>query len=131
MHGRAGADTHCALQTDCFNYVRLVQPLNASHLYACGTGAFQPKCAYIVSVSHFFPPPPLPPLLACCLGKQAPRHPSWGLASPMALAQLAPASRWYPQLVPRSVLLILGPCVMWPPGCLPGPRYLLPGPAGF
>ncbi|KYO31598.1 hypothetical protein Y1Q_0017864 [Alligator mississippiensis] len=34
-------------QTDCFNYVRLVQPLNASHLYACGTGAFQPKCAYI------------------------------------------------------------------------------------
>ncbi|OXB53553.1 UNVERIFIED_CONTAM: hypothetical protein H355_006816, partial [Colinus virginianus] len=34
-------------QTDCFNYVRFLQSYNSSHLYACGTYAFQPKCAYI------------------------------------------------------------------------------------
>ncbi|NXP61632.1 SEM4C protein, partial [Chloropsis cyanopogon] len=34
-------------QTDCFNYVRLLQSYNSSHLYACGTFAFQPKCTYI------------------------------------------------------------------------------------
>uniref|UniRef100_A0A8C5TNE4 Sema domain-containing protein n=1 Tax=Malurus cyaneus samueli TaxID=2593467 RepID=A0A8C5TNE4_9PASS len=31
-------------QTDCFNYVRFLQSYNSSHLYACGTYAFQPKC---------------------------------------------------------------------------------------
>ncbi|KAM6369835.1 LOW QUALITY PROTEIN: semaphorin-4C [Pluvialis apricaria] len=35
-------------QTDCFNYVRFLQGYNSSHLYACGTYAFQPKCTYIV-----------------------------------------------------------------------------------
>ncbi|NXS74588.1 SEM4C protein, partial [Pandion haliaetus] len=34
-------------QTDCFNYVRFLQSYNSSHLYACGTYAFQPKCTYI------------------------------------------------------------------------------------
>ncbi|NXP79100.1 SEM4C protein, partial [Ramphastos sulfuratus] len=34
-------------QTDCFNYVRFLQSYNSSHLYACGTFAFQPKCTYI------------------------------------------------------------------------------------
>lgn len=34
-------------QTDCFNYIRFLQPYNVSHLYTCGTYAFQPKCAYI------------------------------------------------------------------------------------
>ncbi|KAI6058928.1 Semaphorin-4C [Aix galericulata] len=43
-------------QTDCFNYVRFLQSYNSSHLYACGTYAFQPKCTYIVSVAA---PPPL------------------------------------------------------------------------
>ncbi|KAI1230107.1 hypothetical protein IHE44_0010499 [Lamprotornis superbus] len=33
--------------TDCFNYVRFLQSYNSSHLYACGTYAFQPKCTYI------------------------------------------------------------------------------------
>lgn len=36
-------------QTECFNHVRLLQRLNATHLYACGTHAFQPLCAAIVS----------------------------------------------------------------------------------
>uniref|UniRef100_A0ABM5EQ10 Semaphorin-4C n=1 Tax=Pogona vitticeps TaxID=103695 RepID=A0ABM5EQ10_9SAUR len=34
-------------QTDCFNYIRFLQAYNSSHMYACGTYAFQPKCAYI------------------------------------------------------------------------------------
>ncbi|XP_038610549.1 semaphorin-4C isoform X1 [Tachyglossus aculeatus] len=34
-------------QTECFNFIRFLQPYNSSHLYACGTYAFQPKCAYI------------------------------------------------------------------------------------
>ncbi|KAF4016047.1 hypothetical protein G4228_008088 [Cervus hanglu yarkandensis] len=34
-------------QTECFNFIRFLQPYNTSHLYACGTYAFQPKCTYI------------------------------------------------------------------------------------
>ncbi|KAG7468213.1 hypothetical protein MATL_G00140390 [Megalops atlanticus] len=35
------------LQTDCFNYVKILLRLNSTHLYACGTYAFSPLCAYI------------------------------------------------------------------------------------
>ncbi|KAG5839648.1 hypothetical protein ANANG_G00207140 [Anguilla anguilla] len=35
------------LQTDCFNYVKILLRLNATHLYVCGTYAFSPICAYI------------------------------------------------------------------------------------
>ncbi|XP_061112902.1 sema domain, immunoglobulin domain (Ig), short basic domain, secreted, (semaphorin) 3bl [Conger conger] len=38
-------------QSECANYVRLVQPYNRTHLLACGTGAFQPLCAFI-NVGH-------------------------------------------------------------------------------
>ncbi|XP_041065267.1 semaphorin-4C [Carcharodon carcharias] len=34
-------------QTDCFNYIRFLQNFNSTHLYACGTYAFQPRCTYI------------------------------------------------------------------------------------
>uniref|UniRef100_A0A8D0L7L7 Semaphorin 4G n=1 Tax=Sphenodon punctatus TaxID=8508 RepID=A0A8D0L7L7_SPHPU len=34
-------------QTECFNHVRFLQRLNATHLYACGTYAFHPLCAAI------------------------------------------------------------------------------------
>uniref|UniRef100_A0A8C4TJN5 Sema domain, immunoglobulin domain (Ig), short basic domain, secreted, (semaphorin) 3bl n=1 Tax=Erpetoichthys calabaricus TaxID=27687 RepID=A0A8C4TJN5_ERPCA len=37
--------------SDCANYVRLLHPYNRTHLLACGTGAFQPLCAFI-SVGH-------------------------------------------------------------------------------
>uniref|UniRef100_A0AAY4EC33 Uncharacterized protein n=1 Tax=Denticeps clupeoides TaxID=299321 RepID=A0AAY4EC33_9TELE len=41
----------CKLEThsakECSNFVRVLQPLNQTHLYACGTGAFHPVCAYI------------------------------------------------------------------------------------
>ncbi|XP_053298017.1 semaphorin-3D-like [Pleuronectes platessa] len=43
---------HCrlagkSLETDCANFVRLLQPFNKTHVYACGTGAFQPQCTYL------------------------------------------------------------------------------------
>lgn len=38
-----------SLQTECFNYIRFLQSYNHTHLYTCGTYAFQPKCTYIVS----------------------------------------------------------------------------------
>ncbi|XP_061592587.1 sema domain, immunoglobulin domain (Ig), short basic domain, secreted, (semaphorin) 3bl [Cololabis saira] len=34
-------------QTECANFVRLLQPYNRTHLLACGTGAFQPMCTFI------------------------------------------------------------------------------------
>lgn len=39
-----------SFQTECFNYIRFLQSYNHTHLYTCGTYAFQPKCTYIVSV---------------------------------------------------------------------------------
>ena len=38
-------------QTDCANFVRLLQPFNKTHVYACGTGAFHPQCTYL-NVGH-------------------------------------------------------------------------------
>ncbi|CAN9504172.1 unnamed protein product [Ophioblennius macclurei] len=34
---------------DCPNFIRVLQFLNSSHLYACGTFAFSPRCSYIDS----------------------------------------------------------------------------------
>lgn len=42
-----------SLQTECFNYIRFLQSYNHTHLYTCGTYAFQPKCTYIVSVCFY------------------------------------------------------------------------------
>ncbi|XP_033871856.2 semaphorin-4F [Acipenser ruthenus] len=39
-------------ETECHNYIRLLQFLNETHIYACGTYAFDPHCAYI-SLSSF------------------------------------------------------------------------------
>ncbi|KAM9475254.1 sema domain, immunoglobulin domain (Ig), short basic domain, secreted, (semaphorin) 3H [Clarias gariepinus] len=35
------------LQLECANFLRVLEPYNQTHLYACGTGAFNPRCAYI------------------------------------------------------------------------------------
>uniref|UniRef100_A0A3B3IA62 Sema domain-containing protein n=1 Tax=Oryzias latipes TaxID=8090 RepID=A0A3B3IA62_ORYLA len=32
---------------DCSNFIRVLEFLNSSHLYACGTFAFSPRCTYI------------------------------------------------------------------------------------
>lgn len=37
------------LQTECLNYIRVLQPLGPGALYVCGTNAFQPTCDYLVS----------------------------------------------------------------------------------
>ncbi|XP_035193897.1 semaphorin-3D-like isoform X1 [Oxyura jamaicensis] len=43
---------HCRLagkdvETECANFIRLLQPYNSSHVFACGTGSYQPVCAFI------------------------------------------------------------------------------------
>uniref|UniRef100_A0A8C4X381 Semaphorin-4A-like n=1 Tax=Erpetoichthys calabaricus TaxID=27687 RepID=A0A8C4X381_ERPCA len=38
--------------TDCFNYIRVLLPLNETSLYVCGTYAFSPMCAYVDSRFH-------------------------------------------------------------------------------
>ncbi|MEQ2228443.1 Semaphorin-3D, partial [Ilyodon furcidens] len=43
---------HCrlagkSLERDCANFVRVLQPFNKTHVYACGTGAFHPQCTYL------------------------------------------------------------------------------------
>lgn len=34
-------------ETDCRNYIRVLQVLDEEHLYVCGTHAFQPLCDYL------------------------------------------------------------------------------------
>ncbi|KAB1255877.1 Semaphorin-4D [Camelus dromedarius] len=36
-------------QTECLNYIRVLQPLSANALYVCGTNAFQPACDHLPS----------------------------------------------------------------------------------
>ncbi|KAM8986470.1 semaphorin-4A [Ara ararauna] len=35
-------------ETECFNFIRVLVPLNQTHLYVCGTYAFSPACTYIL-----------------------------------------------------------------------------------
>lgn len=63
-----------SFQTDCFNYIKILLRVNSTHLYVCGTYAFSPICAYIVSTAFHFvlfccrisPPPSM--LLTGCRG---------------------------------------------------------------
>ncbi|KAI1885986.1 hypothetical protein AGOR_G00209400 [Albula goreensis] len=34
-------------EMDCHNFVRVLQFLNTTHMYACGTNAFNPQCSYM------------------------------------------------------------------------------------
>ncbi|XP_053144364.1 semaphorin-3D-like isoform X2 [Hemicordylus capensis] len=34
-------------ETECANFIRLLQRFNSSHVFACGTGSYQPMCAFI------------------------------------------------------------------------------------
>ncbi|XP_023675107.1 sema domain, immunoglobulin domain (Ig), short basic domain, secreted, (semaphorin) 3Gb isoform X2 [Paramormyrops kingsleyae] len=34
-------------QGECANFIRLIEPWNRTHLYACGTGAYKPVCTFI------------------------------------------------------------------------------------
>uniref|UniRef100_A0A8C4W4P7 Semaphorin 3D n=1 Tax=Gopherus evgoodei TaxID=1825980 RepID=A0A8C4W4P7_9SAUR len=33
-------------ETECANFIRLLQPFNRSHVFVCGTGSYQPICAF-------------------------------------------------------------------------------------
>ncbi|KAK7892174.1 hypothetical protein WMY93_024137 [Mugilogobius chulae] len=35
------------LSRECSNFIKVLQPFNHTHVYACGTGAFHPVCAYL------------------------------------------------------------------------------------
>lgn len=35
------------VQGECANFVRMIEPWNRTHLYTCGTGAYQPICTFI------------------------------------------------------------------------------------
>ncbi|XP_017266843.1 sema domain, immunoglobulin domain (Ig), short basic domain, secreted, (semaphorin) 3H [Kryptolebias marmoratus] len=40
-------------ELECANFLRVLQPFNQTHLYVCGTGAFNPRCAFIAtSIFH-------------------------------------------------------------------------------
>lgn len=41
-------------QTECLNYVRVLQPFSAGVLYVCGTNAFQPTCDHLNLTSFKF-----------------------------------------------------------------------------
>ncbi|XP_047556108.1 semaphorin-4D isoform X2 [Lutra lutra] len=41
-------------QTECLNYIRVLQPLGPSALYVCGTNAFQPACDHLDLTSFKF-----------------------------------------------------------------------------
>uniref|UniRef100_A0A8C0IUE7 Uncharacterized protein n=1 Tax=Chelonoidis abingdonii TaxID=106734 RepID=A0A8C0IUE7_CHEAB len=34
-------------ETECANFIRLLQPFNRSHVFVCGTGSYQPICAFV------------------------------------------------------------------------------------
>ncbi|KAM6230542.1 semaphorin-4D isoform 2-T2 [Porphyrio hochstetteri] len=58
LHWKVTEDkrTKCAVkgkseQTECRNYVRVLQQLNDTFLYVCGTNAFQPTCNYLNIIS--------------------------------------------------------------------------------
>uniref|UniRef100_A0A3Q2YPI3 Sema domain, immunoglobulin domain (Ig), short basic domain, secreted, (semaphorin) 3H n=1 Tax=Hippocampus comes TaxID=109280 RepID=A0A3Q2YPI3_HIPCM len=36
-------------EMECANFLRVLQPFNKTHLYVCGTGAFNPRCAFIAT----------------------------------------------------------------------------------
>ncbi|XP_034366101.1 semaphorin-4D isoform X4 [Arvicanthis niloticus] len=41
-------------QTECLNYIRVLQPLTSTSLYVCGTNAFQPTCDHLNLTSFKF-----------------------------------------------------------------------------
>ncbi|XP_075795657.1 semaphorin-3B isoform X3 [Pelodiscus sinensis] len=35
------------INAECMNFIKILHPYNRTHLFACGTGAFHPTCAYV------------------------------------------------------------------------------------
>lgn len=64
--GHLGAPLQLSLwpQGECGNFVRLIQPWNRTHLYVCGTGAYNPMCTYVNRGRRAQVSPGRPPLVA-------------------------------------------------------------------
>ncbi|KAF1482226.1 Semaphorin-3B, partial [Megadyptes antipodes antipodes] len=50
------------ITAECMNFVKILHPYNRTHLYACGTGAFHPVCAFVEAGQHAEVSPPPAPL---------------------------------------------------------------------
>lgn len=48
-------------KAECMNFVKILHPYNRTHLYACGTGAFHPVCAFVEAGQHPEVSPSAPP----------------------------------------------------------------------
>lgn len=55
------------------NFVKILHPYNRTHLYACGTGAFHPVCAFVEAGQHA--EVELPPAKALLRPPAAATHP--------------------------------------------------------
>ncbi|ETE69573.1 hypothetical protein L345_04622, partial [Ophiophagus hannah] len=42
-----GGQRDAKLKTECANFIRFLQRFNHTHVFACGTGSYQPVCAFI------------------------------------------------------------------------------------
>ncbi|XP_065543270.1 semaphorin-3B isoform X3 [Lathamus discolor] len=40
------------ITAECMNFIKILHPYNRTHLYACGTGAFHPVCAFVEASQH-------------------------------------------------------------------------------
>ncbi|XP_062466606.1 semaphorin-3B [Pezoporus occidentalis] len=40
------------ITAECMNFIKILHPYNRTHLYACGTGAFHPVCAFVEAGQH-------------------------------------------------------------------------------
>lgn len=89
------------LQTDCFNYIKILLRMNSTHLYVCGTYAFSPTCAYIVSVF----------ILYVSSEKRAVVFPSciWGSGRCWAFLRCPYFIRFYRKIGPEEIWFILAP----------------------
>lgn len=88
------------LQTECFNHVRFLQRLNSTHLYACGTYAFHPLCAAIVSTAQPHGCHPSPATMS-----------PQGHAAPILSHHFHPqshSSSWWKRVTPRLGWVSLG-----------------------
>ncbi|XP_065543269.1 semaphorin-3B isoform X2 [Lathamus discolor] len=43
------------ITAECMNFIKILHPYNRTHLYACGTGAFHPVCAFVEASQHAEP----------------------------------------------------------------------------
>lgn len=100
------------VQTECFNFIRVLVALNQTHLYVCGTYAFSPACTYIVSApragegGRWVPPTTM-----------TQRHGSCALGAKTILPLRGLIWVTEPQFLVLPPLLLLFPC-SWSPSAV-------------